>query len=610
MTVIQSSDLDFDNIKTNLKTYLQRSSEFADYDFEASGLSNILDVLAYNTHLNGLIANIGVNESFLGSAQLRASVVSHAEALGYYPRSKTSSQAVVNLSLATGNTAVTAVTLPANTTFTTSVDDVSYTFQTLEDYIAINDGLGNFTFKTADGSTNIPIKEGSLKTKTFIVGDTTDEQVYIIPDTTIDTSTLSVKIFDTTTSTTFTTFNDIQDQIRINTDSTVYIVREVPNGFFELVFSEGNVLGASPQAGNKIVASYLSTKAAAANNAKTFLADSQVNVGGTDFTLSVTVVSTSAAGAEEETISSIKSNAPIAFATQQRLVTAEDYKALILSRYSSTVQDVVAWGGQDNIPATFGNVYVSIRFKDGIDASAQASVKDSIKNLLSANLAIMSIDTVFSDPIDTFIELTTSFNFDPDLTGDTVEQTTSAVQTAIADFFTNNLNTFESVFRRSAILAVIDGISPAILNSSIEPKMQQRFLPTLNFLTDFSVNFPAAIAAPSATDHIITTTNFTVEGSKVFARNKLDSNTLELVDLNSGRIIKDVIGNYVAGTGVVSFTGLNVSAFESTAIKIAAIPANKSTIRPLRNYILNIDAERSSAAATVDFQNTAVTLNT
>ena len=166
MAVIQSSDLDFDNIKTNLKTYLQRSSEFADYDFEASGLSNILDVLAYNTHLNGLIANIGVNESFLGSAQLRASVVSHAEALGYYPRSKTSSQAVVNLSLATGNTAVTTVTLPANTTFTTSVDDVSYTFQTLEDYIATNDGSGNFTFKTAAGSSNIPIKEGSLKTKT------------------------------------------------------------------------------------------------------------------------------------------------------------------------------------------------------------------------------------------------------------------------------------------------------------------------------------------------------------------------------------------------------------------------------------------------------------
>ena len=160
MALIQSSDLDFNSIKESLKTYLKRQPDFTDYDFEASGLSNILDVLAYNTHLNGLIANFGLNESFLNSAQLRSSVVSHAETLGYYPRSKTSSTATVKLQvLNTGNTTLDLVTLPVNSKFSASVDDVSYSFQTLESYVALNDGAGNFTFKTSAGSDNIIIKE-------------------------------------------------------------------------------------------------------------------------------------------------------------------------------------------------------------------------------------------------------------------------------------------------------------------------------------------------------------------------------------------------------------------------------------------------------------------
>lgn len=607
-TIIQSSDLDFDTIKENLKTYLKSKSEFADYNFEASGLSNILDVLAYNTHLNGLIANIGVNESFLGSAQLRSSVVSHAEGLGYYPRSVAASTATIKASLATGVTSVNTVTLPANSTFSASVDGVSYTFQTLEAYIATNDGSGNFAFKTSSGDDNLPIKEGTLKTKTFIVGETTDEQVYIIPDKTVDTNTLSVKVFDTFTSSTFAAYTDIENQIRINTDSTVYFVREAPNGFYELIFSDGNVLGKAPQSGNKIEVTYLSTKGAVANGATTFIADDDITINSVDYTVNVTTSTNSAAGAAKESISSVKANAPLAFATQQRLVTSEDYKALILQRYSASVEDVVSWGGNDNVPAIYGRVYVALKFKSGVDSATQASVKASIKEQLSESLAIMSIDTVFSDPVDTFIELTTKFNFDPDLTGDTVETTQANVSTTINNFFANNLSKFESVFRRSVILGAVDDISPAVLNTTMSVKVQQRLVPTLNNLQDFTTDFPVVIADPSAIEHTISTSSFTALNQRCFIRNRLGSTSLELVGTVSGDILRDNIGSYNPQKGTVTFNGIEFTAFEGTAIKISSIPANQATVRPLRNYILNIDTERSAAIAELDFQNTAVTL--
>ena len=406
MAIIQSTDLDFTNIKESLKTYLKRQSEFQDYNFEASGLSNIMDVLAYNTHINGLIANFGLNESFLQSAQLRSSVVSHAETLGYYPRSKTASVATVKLQInGTGDTVTSSLELAKGTTFTTSVNEVSYTFQTTEKVTALNDGVGNFTFTTSAGSDNITIKEGTEKTKTFLVGESGDQQVYVIPDVTLDTSTLAVTVFDSPLATSGTTYTDINNQVRINDDSTVFIIREVPNGYYEITFSDGNVLGQSPVAGNKIEITYLSAVGAESNTASVFTAVNQVDVGGVNKDLSVTTVANSSSGAEKESIASIKANAPVAFATQQRLVTAEDYKALINQRYSSVIDDVIAWGGNDNVPPIYGRVYVGLKYKDGTTEDIKSATQGSITAELSDNLGIMSIDTIFTEPEETFLEL-------------------------------------------------------------------------------------------------------------------------------------------------------------------------------------------------------------
>ena len=445
-TTITSTDLDFDTIKTRLKDYFKRQNEFADYDFEASGLSNILDVLAYNTHFNGLTTNFALNESFLNTAQLRSSIISHAEALGYVPRSYASSLAKLAITVTiTDVNRPSLITLPRNTQFTTSIDSVSYTFQTREAYTAVPSSSGTYTFKTSQGLSDIPIYEGIEKTKTFFVGDTTDSQIYVIPDLSMDTTTIRVRVFDDAGGSTFDTYTNIKEATRITAASTHYQIKEVPNGYYEVIFGDGISTGKAPEAGNKIVIDYLSTKGPDANGASIFSTTAQVN----GVNIVSTTTSAAAGGSFREGIESIRQNAPLYFTSQRRMVTAEDYTAQILTNYGSYIDDVTSWGGADNDPPVYGRVYVSLKFKSDVDDATQLDVKSRIISELTNNFAVASIDTVFIDPQTTFLELSTTFNFDPDLTSNTSGATQDLIQTNINTFFSNNLKKFGSVFRRS-----------------------------------------------------------------------------------------------------------------------------------------------------------------
>ena len=414
----------------------------------------------------------------------------------------------------------------------------------------------------------------------------------MIPDENIDTTTITVSVFDTPTSSTFTSFTDVNDAIRIDTNSTVFILREVPNGYYELTLSDGTILGKAPEAGNKIVVQYLSTSGADANGASTFSASSinfDSDITGTH-TVTATKVANSAGGSEKETIESIKLNAPIGFATQQRMVTAEDYKATILENFSSVIKDVSAWGGNQNVPAVFGRVYVSLNFKEGVTTDTQTETKNAITTNLTDNLAIMSIDTVYVDPITSFLEIATTFNFDPDQTNLTSQATETLIETTIQNFINENLNTFDSTFRRSNILTKIDALSTSILNSSMTIKVQQRFTPTLNTVANYTVNFPVKIASPDDVNHRVTTSTFTYEGTNAIIKNKLSSTTLQILNNTTLAVLADNIGTYNETSGVVSLNGFNISAFSGDEIKVSIVPADESTIRPLRNYIISLDS--------------------
>ena len=607
---IESTQLDFEQIKSNLKTYLAAQSEFADFDFEAAGINNILDVLAYNTHFNALNANFALNEAFLNTAQLRSSVVSHAQSLGYQVRSRTAAAGTVNISLnlAGVSNRNTTYTLASGTKFTASVDDVTYTYQTLENCTATDDGTGFYSFVNSLGSSAILIKEGTSKTKTFYVGETDERQLYVIPDLTIDTSTAVVKVYSSPSATSFDSYTDIAQAVRVTSDSRFYQIAETPNGFYELNFGDGVSFGKSPSTGNVVRVEYLSTVGADANGGEVFTPTAKFSVNGVGYDLNVTTVAASTGGAVRQSIESIRQNAPIAFAAQQRLVTAEDYKAIILENYSN-IQDAIAWGGEDNVPANYGNVYVGLKFADGTTDAQKTATKDAIVQNLTNYLSILSIDTIFVDPVETFIEAISVFNFDPNLTNVTQASTESAVFSDMKQYFNENLGIFGGIFRRSSMLGRIDDISDAILSSRVDIKVQQRFEPTLNQSLSYTVNFPVTIAAPDDVQTIITSSTFRLDNRVCLIKNELNKNKLIITD-TLGNVVRDNVGSFDAAKGEIELNGFAPESITSgqAFIKISAKPADESVVRPLRNYVIKLDEDASFASALVDRQTVNVTL--
>jgi len=609
-TTVQNTKLDFDNIKNSLKTYLAKQPEFEDYNFEASGLSNILDVLAYNTHYNALTANFALNESFLTTAQLRSSVVSHAATLGYVPRSRTASRAEVQLTMNLAGVIgrPSSIVLPAGTTFTADADDVTYTFQTLEDYTATDSGEGFYQFLNETGKSTIQLFEGTQKQKTFLVGDVGERQLYVMQDDTIDTNTAAVYVYETPSSSSFISYTPITSATNVNSQSRYYQISEAPNGYYELNFGDGISFGASPSVGNKIIVTYLSCVGAAANNASTFTPTAQVTVPSVgNYDLTCTTISPSGVGGARQSIESIRQNAPIAFAAQQRLVTADDYRAVIQRNYP-TVTDAIAWGGEDNVPADFGKVYASLVFEDGTTEAQKTTVKNSIVQDISNNLSILSIDTVFEDPQTTFLEVIVTFNFDPNLTGQTVKSTESTVFSQMQSYVNNNLKKFGGIFRRSEMLGDIDDINDAVLNSRASVKLQQRFVPNLLQSTSYKVYFPVELAS-SPTEYIVTSSTFVFNDKVCFIRNALSNTKLQIVN-SLGSVEIDNIGSYEPLTGTVNLTGFAPTAITAGTnyIKLTCTPANESTVRPLRSYILDLDEDTSFATSVVDRQRTEITL--
>lgn len=659
-TTIRSTALDFTNIKNNLKTFLANKEEFADYNFEASGLSNILDVLAYNTHINALVANFALNESFLSTAQLRSSVISLAEGVGYIPRSATSSKAAVRISFnSSASGRPTSVTLPKYTQFNTTVDDVSYVFQTIDDYYATDDGTGFYEFLSLDGSNSIDIYEGLIKTKTFYVGEYIDNPVYIIPDSSLDTSTVTVNVYPSSTSTEEIPYQSIKTATKIDTQTAVYILKEAPNGYFELSFGDGETFGIAPQAGNRIEVQYLSSAGALANNATLFTAAENFVDGTINAALNVVTQTPSVGGGEAESIEAIRKNAPFQYATQNRMVTAEDYSSLILRNFSNLIKDINSWGGEDNLDPEFGAVYVSIVFDDDVSRSLQRATKTSILELAN-QLQVISFKLRFTDPSTTYMQLETYFQYNPNQTSLSKNSLSTEVANTIQTYFDENTGKFKQAYRRSPLLTLIDDVDPAILSSRQIVRMQKRFIPTaptliatinnritdqsslpadllstvvnltlrnrineaaniiydgdsntytsLNFTqivnilitvnrtTSVSLKYPAQIAVPDDDTYIISSSTFTYNGQSCTIKNKLSSNILQVVAEN-GTIQVDNLGTWTGDTVTINYFTPTSLFGGVDYVKLAVIPANQSAIAPTRNDIISYDASSSRVIA-------------
>jgi len=633
-TTITSTKLDFQEIKETLKNSLKNTDEFNDYDFEGSGISNILDVLAYNTHLNALIANFALNESYLVTAQLRPSVVSLAESLGYVPGSKKSPEATINLTINTVDVvgiANTQIINPGELILRGTKDGLDYTFSNRESISATSREGEAYKFAPLDDpSQPIRVFEGEEVDIQFIVGDVEDA-VYVIPDVDMDISTAIVKVFENqeaaSTGGSSTEHTNLLDATTITELSRLYVLRESPNGFYELTFGNGNSLGQAPVAGNVINVNYLRTNGELANNIPTLTLNTTINfspevAGNSDVEISnedvtIAVRTRSAGGGGKESLESMRLNAPYQYAAQNRMVTATDYSALILKKYSAFINDIKSWGGEDDPLPDYGSVFTSIVFKDNLTNATIDNVRRGILDLAD-DFSIASFDLKFTDPEVTYISAQTFFQWNPSLTGLTESTIRANVQSAIDQYFLENTGKFDQVFRRSNLLTRIDSTNPSVLSSRSNIKINRRITPTFNLNQNHVLTFPVSLRESTLViEPTITSSLFIYRNQTCFIRNKLDKRTrislpgrnpvvfdskpssdLELVSI-TGKVLVSNIGSYDASKGIVNISGLRVQSIPNARnyIKIFAVPANESAVVAKLNNVIRFDPEESFAKA-------------
>ncbi len=594
---LEVTDLDFDSIKTNLKKFLRQQDQFTDYDFDGSTINTLLDVLAYNTHYNGVYANVLANEMFLDSADMRNSIVSHAKHVGYTPRSATAPYADVNLVVnnATGAT----LTASQGTTFTSTVEGVSYNYIVKEDTTTTPvDGV--YTFK------NLELYEGTLVTNKYTVNTTDANQRFLIKNDMADTTTLLVKVQNSSTDTTTTTYALSTDLADVSSTSAIYFLEGAEDEQYEVVFGDG-VLGKALSTGNIVSLIYIVTNGSDSNGASSFALSG--NVGGfTD--VSLTVNTNSVNGADPESPASIRFNAPKQFATQNRAVTAKDYESKVKSIYSNA-KSVQVWGGEDNETPVYGRVYISINPVAGATLT-EATKSDIITQLKDFNVA--SITPVIEDPETTFIQPTVTIRYDAKSTTNTAASIKSLVQTAITNFNTDSLQEFDQVFRHSKFIETVNKADDSILSNITTLKLHKSFTATLTSSTTYTISFNNALYNPHSGHNsdmggILSSSSFKVSGDTTndYFLNDDGQGNIRLYYVAGGVnvYINNTQGTIDYTTGKITLNSLhisevgNVDGATSTTIRLTVVP-NSVDVVPVRNQVIEIDETNTTVVVTAD----------
>ena len=379
---IEITDLDFDTVKANFKSFLSQQSHFTDYNFEGSGMSVLMDLLAYNTHYLAFHANMLANEMFIDTALTRSAAVSHAKSLGYLPSSAKASNAYVDVTVTGVPISQTTLVMAAGTIFTTSINDVSYKFVTIGDHTATSD-TGIFVFS------DVRIYEGTRVRYTYTVDSSNLEQQFIIPSAKVDTGTVVVSVQTSSSDVTTEVYTLNTDYATLDSTSLKYFLQEVEDGKFEVYFGDG-VTGKKPIDGNIVILDYVVTNGSVADGATAFTPAS--NVGGYS-NVTALATSTASGGGDSESVDSIKFNAPLKYAAQGRAVTPDDYKAIVPSVYTN-IKSIQCWGGEDNDPPIYGKVYIAIRPNTGtsLTTTTKNSITTSLKNYNVASIVPEIVD--------------------------------------------------------------------------------------------------------------------------------------------------------------------------------------------------------------------------
>ena len=603
---INSSELDFDQIKTNLVAHMKATdSTFNDYNYEGSAMSTIIDVLAYITHINSMNANFALNETFLDTSQLRASVVSHAKLLGYTPRSIAPSVAYINMTMAKGtatplfnhdgsNTPL-PLTLARGKKFATTIDGVTYPMFA-SDTTTIN-------YNDTDGwlFSNIKIEQGTLASINYTYQNNNFES-YIIPATNVNTAAIKVTVTDSTSTDAAKVYSKNTNMVTLDGTSEAYFLEEGRDGYYEIKFGD-NIIGKRPGNGNTITIEY-STIALGTdvNGATVFTLTDSLN-GNTDET--ITLVTKATGGAPRETSQSIKFNAPLAHISQNRAVTPDDYKTIIKNEFAD-VEAVSVWGGEDNDVPDYGKVYISIKpLSAEVLTEAQ---KITIKTNILKPKNVVSITPVLVDPDYTYIDLEVFFKFNPNKATVTASGLATSIRNTLVSYNNDTLKDFNGVYRDSNVGKLIDDTNVAIISNITRVTMQKKIVPVLGEATKYELKFNQALtdldATTGTTGSYVTSNTFTFNSVdcqlKDFYDSSSDTRIIQIVN-TSGIVQLANVGDVNEEAGIVTLNSFAPTALPTgqTTIDVTVKPAS-SDVSPTRNELLTINTSTAKITGEVD----------
>jgi len=577
---LKVDELNFDAIKANLKSYLSAQDQFKDYNFEGSGLSVLLDLLAYNTYYNAFYLNMVASESFLATAQKRNSVVNLAKSLNYTPRSVTGATISGTLAVTpTGSPA--SLVIPQYTEFKGVVDGVSYNFLTTQSYTV---------YSVEDYEIAATLVEGKLISRRYVVsGDI--EQRFLIPNTNCDTSTITVRVLNSATDSTTRTFTKPDNIVEVTNISQVFFLEEVENGQFEIKFGDGN-FGVALGTGNIVIIDYIVSSGTAGNNLLNLSYSDSIS-GVT--TIAFTATDASAGGNDRESVSAIKFNAPKAYEAQNRAVTVEDYTALMLQQ--ATVDSVAVWGGEDNDPPAYGKVFIAVKPVTG--SVLTATEKDNLIRGVINPKKILTVTTEIVDPEYIYLLVNSEVKYDSKKTILSPSAIKALVNGVITQYNADDISAFSKYFRFSKLSRLIDMAERSILNNDMFIRMRKEVDVQLGVPTRYEINFSNYIndstrgrpaSQPYGVGNQITSNSFTFAGFENCRLEENDGIIRIYRETRSGNVGVSInAGTVDYATGKIILTNFAPTAFTAggVTLQVTAYPKDKD-ILPLRNQIIQI----------------------
>jgi hypothetical protein len=575
------TQLDFNEFKNSLKTYLREQDEFMDYDFDGSNLSVLLDILAYNTYQNAFYLNMVSNEMFLDSAKLRDSVISHAKKLNYLPRSFGSASAKIQLRITSTDPNKNSIVVPKGTSFITRIDDFSYSFNTNENLVITNKANGTFISDT------ITIYEGNYLSDTYVV-NYNNPLIFKISNKKVDISSVSVTILEDNGSVTLE-YARATSLFGHDENSKVFFLQPGIGDTYEVVFGDG-VVGRKPKNNAIIIIEYRVSNGELPNGASKFINSGRID---SESNVSIVTVSAAADGAVAEDLNSIKFNAPRAFTTQERAITAEDYQNLLKANYPE-INAVTAYGGEDATPPQYGRIFVSV---DLTDVDGLPKIKeDEYKRFLRSRSSV-AMEPIFITPDYTYLKVDSTVKYNINRTGLNPEDLRTYVIDSVLNYAATNLNSFARTFRYSKMVQAIDATDASVISNETEINLVKYLTPELGIPLNLTVDFktPLTQEVPFLGDehpiidiHGVTSTPFTYTGIQNCVLEDNGDGVMRIVTpvgANHKKIVD--IGTVDYDTGVVRLNNFNIQNYVGTSLKIYAEPRSRD-ITAIQNVILNI----------------------